>query len=91
MQLRARESLFWPRISADILQTAQSGNVCQTFSKSQQRETLMSHEVAQGPWEKLAIDFFEFQSNSYIFYITTAGSQSPGEYVALLPVQQSIS
>ena len=28
MQLRARESVFWPRISADILQTAQSCNVC---------------------------------------------------------------
>ena len=34
MQLRARESVFWPRISADILQTAQSckvaicANVC---------------------------------------------------------------
>ena len=91
MQLRAGESVFWPRIWADILQAAQSCNVCQTFSKSQQRKTLMAHEVSQGPWEKLAIDFFEFQSNSYIFYITTAGSQSPGEYVALLPVQQSIS
>lgn len=26
----------------------------------------MPHEVPQGPWEKLAIDFFEFQSNSYL-------------------------
>ena len=68
MQLRARESVFWPRISADILQTAKSYNVCQTFSKSQQRETLMPHEVPQRPWEKLAIDidFFEFQSSSYL-------------------------
>ena len=53
MQLRARESVFWPRISADIPQTAQSCNVCQTFSKSQQRETLMPQEVPQGPLEKL--------------------------------------
>ena len=66
MQLRARESVFWPRISVDILQTAQSCNVCQTFSNSQERKTLMPHEVPQGPWEKLAIDFFEFQSNSYL-------------------------
>ena len=66
MQLRAREFVFWARISADILQTAQSCNVRQTFSKSQQRETLMPHEVPQGPWEKLATDFFEFHSNSYL-------------------------
>lgn len=66
MQLRARESVFWTRISADVLQTAQSCNVCQTFSKIQQPETLMPLEVPQGPWEKLAIEFFEFQSNSYL-------------------------
>ena len=48
------------------LQAAQSCNVCQTFSKSQQREMLTPHEAPQGPWEKLAIDFFEFQSNSYL-------------------------
>lgn len=82
MQLRARESLFWPRISADILQTAQSGNVCQTFSKSQQRETLMPHEVPQGPWEKLAIYFFEFQSNSYLLI---------ADYYSRFPVIRRVS
>ena len=66
MQLRAREAVFWPKISADILQTAQSCRVCQTFSKSQQRETLMPHEVPQGPWEKIGIDYFEFQSANYL-------------------------
>lgn len=35
MQLRAREFVFWARISADILQTAQSCNVRQTFSNSE--------------------------------------------------------
>ena len=37
--------------------------MCQTFSRSQQRETLMPHE---GPWEKLGVDFFEFQSTTYL-------------------------
>ena len=40
--------------------------MCQTFSRSQQRETLLPHEVPQGPWEKLGIDFFEFQSTTYL-------------------------
>ena len=66
MQLRARESVFWPKITADILQTAQTCTVCQTFSRSQQRETLIPHEVPQGPWEKLGIDFFEFNSCNYL-------------------------
>lgn len=58
MQLRAREFVFRAKL--------QSCNVRQTFSKSQQRETLMPHEVPQGPWENLATDFFEFHSNSYL-------------------------
>ena len=66
MQLRAREAVFWPGITADVLQIAQSCKVCRTFSRSQQRETLMPHEVPQGPWEKLGVDFFEFQSTKYI-------------------------
>ena len=36
MQLRATESVFWPKITADILQTAQGCMVYQTFSRSQQ-------------------------------------------------------
>ena len=66
MQLRAREAVFWPGITSDLLQAAQGCEVRQTFSRSQQRETLLPHEVPQGPWEKLGIDFFEFQSNTYL-------------------------
>jgi len=65
MQLRAREAVFWPGITSDLLQTAQNCGVCQTFSTSQQRKILLPHEVPQGPWEKLGIDFFEFQSITY--------------------------
>ena len=35
MQLRDKEPVFWPKITADILQTAQSCKVCQTSSNSQ--------------------------------------------------------
>ena len=45
MQLRARQAVFWPGTTSDLLQTAQSCEACQTFSKSQQRETLLPHEV----------------------------------------------
>ena len=66
MLLRAQEAVFWPGITSNLLPTAQSCEVCQTFSRSQQRETLLPHEVRQGPWEKLGIDFFEFQSTTYL-------------------------
>ena len=52
MQLRAQEAIFWPGITSDLLQAAQGCEVCQTFSRSQQCETLLPHEVPQGPSEK---------------------------------------
>ena len=66
MQLRAREAVFWPGTTSDLLQAAQGCEVCQTFSRSQQCETLLPHEVPQGSWEKLGIDFFEFQFITYL-------------------------
>ena len=65
IQLKAKETVFWAKITAGILQTDWSCKVCQTFSRSQQGETLMPHEILQGPWEKLVVDCFEFQSTNY--------------------------
>ena len=50
--------------------------VCQTFSRSQQREILMPCEVPQGPWEKIGADFFQFKSTNYLM-ITDYYSQFP--------------
>ncbi|PFX19142.1 Retrovirus-related Pol polyprotein from transposon 17.6 [Stylophora pistillata] len=80
MQLRAREAVFWLGITSDLLQTAQGCEVCQTFSRRQQRETMLPHEVPWGPWKKLRIDFFEFQSTTYLliadYYSSHRYSQS---------------
>ena len=81
MQLRAREAAFWPGLTSDLLQTAQSCEACQTFSRSQQRETLLPHEVPQGPWERLGIDFFEFQSTTYLLI---------ADYYSMFPVIRKV-
>ena len=66
MRHRARDMVFWPGINKDIIEIAQICEVCQTFARSQQKETLMSHDIPQGPWEKLGIDFSESQSYQYL-------------------------
>ena len=43
--LRAREAVFWPRITQDITSEVRSCNTCQVYSKSQSRETLQQHEI----------------------------------------------
>ena len=76
MQLKAKESVFWPKITADNLQIAESCKVCQTFFRSQQREILIPHKVVQGPWEKIGVDFFQFESTKYLL-ITACYSWFP--------------
>ncbi|XP_015779530.1 PREDICTED: uncharacterized protein K02A2.6-like [Acropora digitifera] len=82
MLLRAREAVFWPGITSDLLQTAQSCEVCQKFSRSQPRKTLLPHEVPQGPLEKLGIDFLEFQSTTYLLI---------ADYYSRFPVVRKVS
>ena len=65
-QLRAREAVFWPRITQDITNEVQSCKTCQVYSKSQPRETLQQHEIPKQPWIKIAADLFELQSTHYL-------------------------
>lgn len=63
---RARESLFWPGMSGDIKQYISSCETCQTYQSSQQKETLMSHEVPSRQWEKIGVDLFELDQKDYL-------------------------
>ena len=64
--LRAREAVFWPRITQDITSEVQSCKTCQMYSKSQLRETSQQHEIPTQPWIKIAADLFELQSTHYL-------------------------
>ena len=62
---RVREYIFWPGMSAEIKQQVEAGEICRTFEMSQQKQTLVPHEVPSRPWEKVGTDLFEFKNKSY--------------------------
>ena len=39
---------------------------CRLFEVSHGKETLMSHEVLQRPWEKVAVDLFSLNQKDYL-------------------------
>ena len=50
---RARECMFWPGMNAYKKEYIAQCETCKQYKPKQQKETLMSHEIAERPWERL--------------------------------------
>ena len=66
---RARETLFWPGMNAELTEMIQRCSTCQEQRKYQQKEPLMPHTPPIKPWEKVATDLFKFQKNDYVVVV----------------------
>ena len=62
----ARESVFWPRINADIERVCKTCPLCQQMQPEQPREPMKMHEKPSIPWTKLGTDLFEIDGVSYL-------------------------
>ena len=56
MNLRAKETVYWPGIIEDIKDTYHQCQICAKFARSQQKEMLQSVETPQTRWEQLGLD-----------------------------------
>ena len=63
--LNARQHMFWPGIEADIKDYTRRCQVCIKRSRPA-REPLEPHEIPDGPWQKLGMDFFDLKGKCYI-------------------------
>ena len=63
---RARECLFWPNMNADLKEYISACSICRSHETSQQRETLMPHDVPDRPWAKVGTDLFSISDTSYL-------------------------
>ncbi|KAK3731146.1 hypothetical protein QZH41_000004 [Actinostola sp. cb2023] len=63
---RARETLFWPGMSAEIKEMVSACETCRTYETSPQKETLMSHETPARPWEQIGVDLFTFDNKEFL-------------------------
>ena len=69
MQLRALETVYWPRINNDILKQYQSCKTCIKHSKSQRCEPLQSHPTPQLPWHIMATDLLQIRNSKYLLLV----------------------
>ena len=69
MNLRARETVYWPGISEDIKVTYHKCEICAKFARTQQKETLQYMETPQARWEQLGLDLFSLRNTHYLLVV----------------------
>ena len=64
-QDNAREHLYWPGIDADISDYHKRCQECIKRSRMP-KEPLQPHDIPEGPWLKLGMDYFTFNGTQYV-------------------------
>ena len=59
---RARDTLYWPRMTTEIKEYISKCDVCMTHRTSQGKEPILQHEFISRPWAKVAADLCEFDN-----------------------------
>ena len=67
--LRARTSVFWPGMTADIQTQISNCSACHKFQTKQPAETLRNKLPTTQPWTYLTTDIFEYGGKSYIIVV----------------------
>ena len=63
---RARETVFWPGIKAEMKDYLSKCDICNAFQNEQSKEPLINHELPDRPWEKIGIDFMTVDGHDYL-------------------------
>ena len=68
-KLRARQSVYWPEIDADIERVTKSCKPCNDTLPSQLKEPLTPHHIPDTPWVKVGTDIFSYGTENYIIIV----------------------
>ena len=68
MQERARESVWWLGIGKQITQFVEHCPIC-TMHRVQNAEPLIPSSLPQYPWQRIAIDLFEWKGHTYLLVV----------------------
>ena len=66
MLRRARELIYWPGMTHEIEQLADSCETCLLLAKHQQKEPMIPHNRGDSPFQKIGVDLFSVQGRNYM-------------------------
>ena len=71
MQHRARATLYWPGIDADITEYAKRCKTCRKHKATQHIQPMIPRNVPEAPWQDFTADFFNFKGKEYLLIADT--------------------
>ena len=66
---RARVCVYWPAMYDAIEHEVKRCPVCNKYSKGNQKELMIPHDIPDCPWQKLGADYFSFAGKDYLLVI----------------------
>jgi len=66
---RARECMYWPGMTGELKEYISQCKTCSKYEAKQPRESLMSHEIAERPWEKIGADLYIIDGKDYLIIV----------------------
>ncbi|MCG7876694.1 MAG: RNase H-like domain-containing protein [Candidatus Thiodiazotropha endolucinida] len=66
---RARDVMFWPKISADISGLVLNCTVCLERRSSNPKEPLKPHDIPDYPWQFVATDLFAWDGQDFLITV----------------------
>jgi len=66
---RARDILFWNGMASQIEDLISKCSICQENQKSQSKEPMITAELPERPWSKVAADIFHLNDNNYMLIV----------------------
>ena len=71
MQHRARATMYWPRMNADIIEYVKYCKTCIQNKATKHIQPMIPRDVPDTPWQDLAADFFTYKTNDYLLVADT--------------------
>ena len=65
-RMKAKNVVYWNKITQDIAEMVRKCSTCMEFARAQSSEPLIPHEVPQRPWETLGTDLFNLEGQIYL-------------------------
>ena len=66
---RARDILFWPKMTKDITDLVSNCHICLETRNSNPKEPLQSHQIPDRPWQVVASDLFTWDDHDFVLVV----------------------